>query len=327
MNLFISDNFIDTVGQNVNIVQLIQQIAEDDDLLQVEIISELAQMLDYTDTNIMEYAIRDGDFDNIVMHDEVLYVGGEILKDLFEALFPGDHTVVIEALVTSIVNSNGTTLRLDHNCTPVVPAEVESREVQQTIDFSKLSTVDVRPHAYGKESPNVMLGEARTVPVSSAVPDGHVVTGVDDNEMTVRPVEVLPFPAAEEVLRPEVAVLNSEAVLGELKVNGCVIPVRQVIGKNGVLFSVDYLYHAVYNLQHDPDYLRQILVEYRLSLDSEDVLFANGSLYLTVYGLAKLHGRLCHIIEWQPLVAKIVNQFTLNPYESVSFDLLGDQVG
>ena len=326
MNLFISDNFIDTVGQNVNIVQLIQQIAEDDDLLQVEIISELAQMLDYTTPGIEE-AINDGEFEDLAIRDEILYVGGQVLKDLFEALFQGDHTVVIEALVNSIQSATEPTLRLDHNCTPVVPAEVESREVQQTIDFSKLSTVDVRPHAYGKESPNLMLGEARTVPVSSSVPEGHVVTGVDDNEMTVRPVEVLPFPSAEEVLRPEVAVLNSEAVLGELKVNGCVIPVRQVIGKNGVLFSVDYLYSAMYNLQHDPDYLRQILVEYRSSLDPEDVLFANGGLYLTVYGLAKLHGRLCHIIEWQPLVAKIVNQFTLNPYDNVSFDLLGNQVG
>ena len=326
MNLFISDNFIDTVGQNVNIVQLIQQIAEDDDLLQVEIISELAQMLDYTTPGIEE-AINDGEFEDLAIRDEILYVGGQVLKDLFEALFQGDHTVVIEALVNSIQSATEPTLRLDHNCTPVVPAEVESREVQQTIDFSKLSTVDVRPHAYGKESPNLMLGEASTVPVSSSVPEGHVVTGVDDNEMTVRPVEVLPFPSAEEVLRPEVAVLNSEAVLGELKVNGCVIPVRQVIGKNGVLFSVDYLYSAVYNLQHDPDYLRQILVEYRSSLDPEDVLFANGGLYLTVYGLAKLHGRLCHIIEWQPLVAKIVNQFTLNPYDNVSFDLLGNQVG
>ena len=326
MNLFISDNFIDTVGQNVNVVQLIQQIAEDDDLLQVEIISELAQMLAYTTPGIEE-AINDGEFEDLAIRDEILYVGGQVLKDLFEALFQGDHTVVIEALVNSIQSATEPTLRLDHNCTPVVPAEVESREVQQTIDFSKLSTVDVRPHAYGKESPNLMFGEARTVPVSSSVPEGHVVTGVDDNEMTVRPVEVLPFPSAEEVLRPEVAVLNSEAVLGELKVNGCVIPVRQVIGKNGVLFSVDYLYHAVYNLQHDPDYLRQILVEYRSSLDPEDVLFANGGLYLTVYGLAKLHGRLCHIIEWQPLVAKIVNQFTLNPYDNVSFDLLGNQVG
>lgn len=326
MNLFISDNFIDTLDQKINIVQLIQQVAEDDDLLQVEIISELANMFDYTTPGIEE-AINDGEFEDLAIRDEILYVGGQVLKDLFEALFPGDHTVVIEALVNSIQSATEPTLRLDHNCTPVVPAAVESREVQQTIDFSKLSTVDVRPHAYGKESPNLMLGEARTVPVSSSVPEGHVVTGVDDNEMTVRPVEVLPFPAAEEVLRPEVAVLNSEAVLGELKVNGCVVPVRQVIGKNGVLFSVDYLYHAVYNLQHDHDYLRQILVEYRSSLDSEDVLIANGGLYLTVYGLAKLHGRLCHIIEWQPLVAKIVNQFTLNPYDNVSFDLLGNQVG
>lgn len=326
MNLFISDNFIDTLDQKINIVQLIQQVAEDDELLQVEILSELANMFDYTTSGIEE-AIKDGEFEDLAIRDEILYVGGETLRDLFESLFPGDHTVVINALIASIANATEPTLRLDHNGTPVVPAEVESREVQQTIDFSKLSTVDVRPHAYGKESPNLMLGEARTVPVSSAVPEGHVVTGVDDNEMTVRPVEVLPFPAAEEVLRPEVAVLNSEAVLGELKVNGCVIPVRQVIGKNGVLFSVDYLYHAVYNLQHDPDYLRQILVEYRSSLDPEDVLFANGGLYLTIYGLAKLHGRLCHIIEWQPLVAKIVNQFTLNPYDNVSFDLLGNQVG
>lgn len=324
MNLFISDNFIDTLDQKINIIQLIQQVAEDDELLQVEILCELANMFDYTADGIEE-AIKDGEFEDLALRDDILYVGGETLRDLFESLFPGDYTAVINSLLSSIANATDPTLRLSHNGTPVVP--VEREEVQQTIDFSKLSTADVRPHAYGKESPNLMLGEARTVPVSNAVPEGHVVTGVLDNEMTIRPVEVAPFPPAEEVLRPEVAVLNSEAVLGELKVNGCVVPVRQVIGKNGVLFSVDYLYHAAYNLQHDPDYLRQILVEYRLSLDSEDVLFANGGLYLTVYGLAKLHGRLCHIIEWQPLVAKIVNQFTLNPYESVSFDLLGDQVG
>jgi hypothetical protein len=326
MNLFISDNFIDTVGQNVNVVQLIQQVAEDDDLLQVEIISELAQMFDYVTTNVMEDAIRDGDFDNIVIHDDVLYVGGEVLKDLFEALFPGDHTVVIEALVTSIVNSTDTTLRLDHNCTPVVPAAVESREVQQTIDFSKLSTVDVRPHAYGKESPNLMLGEARTVPVSSSVPEGHVVTGVDDNEMTVRPVEVLPFPAAEEVLRPEVAVLNSEAVLGELYFNGSIIRTTQPAGYD-VLFNVDDLYHNIYSLQTNPDYLQQLVVQNRMALNNDDILVRNGALFASERALAIFHVVISPCVEWNPLISRVVNVYNRNPHTDLHFDLLGNLAG
>lgn len=324
MNLFISDNFIDTLDQKINIVQLIQQVAEDDDLLHIEILSELANMFDYTTAGIEE-AIKDGEFEDLAIRDEILYVGGETLRDLFEALYPGDHTVVINALIASIANATEPTLRLDHNGTPVVPELMVADQVNAAAVAPWLEAG--APSLANSMVGDVRLGEEVKQDITEPVPEGHVVTAVDGNTLTSRPVQVAPFSPAEEVLRPEVAVLNSEAVLGELKVNGCVVPVRQVIGKNGVLFSVDYLYHAVYNLQHDPDYLRQILVEYRSSLDPEDVLFANGGLYLTVYGLAKLHGRLCHIIEWQPLVAKIVNQFTLNPYENVSFDLLGNQAG
>lgn len=324
MNLFISDNFIDTLDQKINIVQLIQQVAEDDDLLHIEILSELANMFDYTTAGIEE-AIKDGEFEDLAIRDEILYVGGETLRDLFEALYPGDHTVVINALIASIANATEPTLRLDHNGTPVVPELMVADQVNAAAVAPWLEAG--APSLSNSMVGDVRLGEEVKQDITEPVPEGHVVTAVDGNTLTSRPVQVAPFSPAEEVLRPEVAVLNSEAVLGELKVNGCVVPVRQVIGKNGVLFSVDYLYHAVYNLQHDPDYLRQILVEYRSSLDPEDVLFANGGLYLTVYGLAKLHGRLCHIIEWQPLVAKIVNQFTLNPYENVSFDLLGNQAG
>lgn len=322
MNLFISDNFIDTLDQKINVVQLIQQVAEDDELLHIEILSELANMFDYT-TDSIEEAIKDGEFEDLAIRDEILYVGGETLRDLFESLFPGDHTVVINALISSIANATEPTLRLDHNGTPVVSPQVATADDAFVEPWLEAGA----PSLSNAVASDVRLGEEVKQDITEPVPEGNVVTAVEGNTLTRRPVEVAPFSAAEEVLRPEVAVLNSEAVLGELKINGHTVPVRQVIGKNGVLFSVENLYSAAYNLQHDPDYLRQILVEYRLSLDSEDVLFANGGLYLTVYGLAKLHGRLCHIIEWQPLVAKIVNQFTLNPYESVSFDLLGDQVG
>lgn len=324
MNLFISDNFIDTLDKKINIVQLIQQVAEDDDLLHIEILSELANMFDYTTAGIEE-AIKDGEFEDLAIRDEILYVGGETLRDLFESLFPGDHTVVINALIASIDNATDPTLRLSHNGTPVVPELMTADQVNAAMVAPWLEAG--APSLSNSMVGDVRLGEEVKQDITEPVPEGHVVTAVDGNTLTSRPVQVAPFSPAEEVQRSEVAVLNSEAVLGELKVNGCVVPVRQVIGKNGVLFSVDYLYHAVYNLQHDPDYLRQILVEYRSSLDPEDVLFANGGLYLTVYGLAKLHARLCHIIEWQPLVAKIVNQFTLNPYENVSFDLLGNQAG
>ena len=302
MNLFISDNFIDTVGQRVNVLQLVRHVAEDDDLVHVEAMDALCRVTAYDEINQLSIDIANDHFTDIALRDDELYVGGETLKDLIEELYPDDYTAVINALVTSMINATTPSLRLDHNGLPIVPVEVT-------------------------EAP-VTLGAPSFQNINDPIAEGSVATAVCDDTLTTLPVA--PFQGDSEgpaVPGPEVAVLNSEAVLGELKVNGCVIPVRQVIGKNGVLFSVDYLYSAVYNLQHDPDYLRQTLVEYRSSLDPEDVLFANGGLYLTVYGLAKLHGRLCHIIEWQPLVAKIVNQFTLNPYDNVSFDLLGNQVG
>lgn len=324
MNLFISDNFIDTVGQKVNIIQLIQQVAEDDDLLQLEIISELANMFDYT-TNGMEEAINDGEFDDILLQDETLYVGGEVLKDLFESLYPGDHTAVINSLVNSIINASDTTLRLDHNCTPVVPAERE--EVQQSIDFSNLAHVEVQPHDYGgtKAPSSLILGEARNVPLSADVPENHVVTGVLDDEMTVRPVEIRPFPA-EEVQRSEVAVLNSEAVMGELKVNNRTIPVAVRTGKNGVLFDAVALYYAAYGLMLNHEYLTQILIENRLAINPDDIDLTRGT-YMTAGALAVLHGRLCHIIEWEPLVMKVVTAYDLNPHLDFNFDLLGNRVG
>ena len=291
MNLFISENFIDTVGNKVNVIQLIRHVAEDDEILNVEVMKGLTEVTGYDSIEELGVDIRNGNFTNLAIRDDELYVGGTELCDLFENLYPGDYTSVITSLVSSISNATSPSLRLNHNGLPVVDVAVERQEVQQGFNFPAIAAMD---------APLV----------------------------ETRPAE--PFPrdsAGQEVLQPEVATLNSAVILGELRVDGRVIPVRQVTGKNGVLFSVDNLYSAIYGLQHNPDYLRQILVEYRTSIDPEDVVFANGAIYLTVYGLAKLHTRLCHLVEWQPLVAKIVNQFTLNPYESVSFDLLGNQVG
>lgn len=326
MNLFINENFIDTVGTKPSVIQLIRQIAEDDEIVYGEVLEALRENLDYANTAALEDDIRDGDVEGVAILDDALYVEGDVLIELFENLYPGDHTAVIAALVASIQNSDGPTLRVDHNGIVAVAPEVETAPGGTQLDAFAASA----PTLATAVAQDLRLGEGRTQNIAEPVPANHVITAINNDTVTVRAVETAPFPGyseGTEVRSPEVAVLNSEAVLGELKVNGCVVPVRQVIGKNGVLFSVDYLYHAVYNLQHNPDYLSQILVEYRSSLDSEDVLFVNGGLYLTVYGLAKLHGRLCHIIEWQPLVAKIVNQFTLNPYDNVSFDLLGNQVG
>lgn len=297
MNLFINNNFIDTVGRNINVLQLIRQIAEDDDVIFPELISALKDHLDYVNSDMLVEDIDLGEHENAAIVDETLYASGNLLKAIFEELFPGDYTVVIDALVASVEASDDQTLRLDHNGLPVV-------EHQEEIDFSKIASLEV------------------TAPRPNA--------DIDLNAPLVETRPVAPFPGDSEgtqVLQSEVATLNSAAILGELRVDGRVIPVRQVTGKNGVLFSVQDLYKVIYNLQHDQEYLRQVLVEYRTSIDPEDILFNTGVIYLTVYGLAKLHTRLCYLVEWQPLVAKIVNQFTLNPYENVSFDLLGNQVG
>lgn len=306
MNLFISENFIDTVDTKVNVIQLIRHVAEDDDILPVEVMKGLTEVTGYDSIEELTVDIRNGHhFANLAIRDDELYVGGTELSDLFENLYPGDYTSVITSLISSISNATSPSLRLNHNCTPVVPVEV----------------------AEASEAP-ISLGQPYFQQVDTPIPDEAVVTAFDTGRVELRNVQPFPgYQKEQEVLQPEVATLKSDAILGELRVDGRVIPVRQATGKNGVLFSLDSMYNAIYNLQHSPDYLRQVLVEYRTSIDPEDILFSNGTIYLTVYGLAKLHSRLCHIIEWQPLIAKIVNQFTLNPYENASFDLMGNLVG
>lgn len=319
MNLFINDNFFDTVDNKVNVLQLIRHVADDDEVIESEVIAALREHFAYDSTDALEEDIRENHFSEVTMVDDSVYACGEALIAIFEDLFPDDYTAVITAIANQLMNASGT-LKLDHNGVPVT-------ERPDTIGGLFASTAPTLSAAVAED---VRLGAGTQQHIADPVPEGHVITAIQGDQVTVQPVQVSPFQGIEaepEVLQPTVATLSSEAILGELKVDGRVIPVRQVIGKNGVLFDVGNLYYAVYNLQHDREYFFQLLVEYRASIDPEDVLLNNGTVYLTAYALAKLHGRLCHLVEWQPLVAVIVKHFTNNPYENAYFDLLGNLAG
>lgn len=271
MNLFINDNFFHTVDRKVNVLQLIRQVAEDDEVILREVLEALLEMYGYTTPELLEEEILDGAVDDVTIFDDTLYAKGDALREIFDSLFPGDYTQVISNLNDQLLNSTETTLRLDHNCVPVLP------EVQPDLPF----------------------------PAEDLVSDETEVSAV----------------------HTEVDVLSSDAFLGQLVFNGKVIPVREVTGKNGVLFDVCRLYNAVYGQGNNLDYVQQLLVERRLVIDPEDVLCINNTIYLTQFALAKLHDRLTYQSEWRPLAEQIVSQFVASPYQDMKFDLLGNRVG
>jgi len=279
MNLFISDNFIDTIGNHVNVLQVIRQVAGDEEVVHAEVLSITSDLLDYVDTDHFEEDLQEGNVENVELINDTLYLCGPILGEVFEELFPGDYTSVINNLVNALEGMTNETVRLDHNCVPVanVPAQDD------------------------------WLSDS--APVLTAA---------------VRPVEPFQGDSAEPaVSSPEVAVLNSEAILGTLKVGGVTVSTRLVAGKNGVLFNAMGLYFAVYKVHFNPDYLQQMLIQNRMSIDPEDFYCLDG-IYLTSYALAKLHPHLSHFAEWQPLVAKVVGQYLANPYADLNIDFLGN---
>ncbi len=286
MNLFISNNFIDTFQNKVKALQVIKQISDDDELIHSEVIEALAQNLNYSDTSSLIRDIRAGEIDGAILQDEELYVNGEFLQDIFDNLHPGDYTGVAHSLAMAIDSLDefaNVTLRLDHNCLPIqeaAPAPT-SPFTTQTIE-----------------------GERREVQ------------------------QPIPFPDVQEesVFQPEVAPLESEAVLGVLTFRGRNIGVVGLHGK-GLLFDVESLYFAIYGVEHDQNYLRQLIVEMRDSLGERDLHIANSRVLLTSRGLNILHSRLCYLVEWQPMVLHVVNTFTSRPTVDTKFDLLGNLEG
>lgn len=286
MNLFISDNFMDTIGTKVNVLQLIRQVAEDDDVVHSEVLAALSE---YWDMSIIDALDNGVDFADILLQDDTAYANGESLKAIFEILFPGDYTQVIDSLVNQLAVSDGT-LRLDHNCVPVA----------LTVDFSDAVAID---------------------PVQSA-PESHVVTGPDT--MSMRSIE--PF-QEDQISIPEVATLSSDSILGELYFDGKRIPTVWPTNANGVLFDVEALYRAIYGIGINPDHLRQILVTNASLFSQEDYRIIEGQVFLSISTLSRIHPQLGYAVEWDPMVARIVRYYAHAPLDNVSFNLLGNQVG
>lgn len=296
MNLFISENFIDTVGNKVNVIQLIRHVAEDDEILNVEVMKGLTEVTGYDSIEELGVDIRNGNFTNLAIRDDELYVGGTELCDLFENLYPGDYTSVITSLVSSISNATSPSLRLNHNCTPVV-------DVTEAI------------------APGVTLNAPYSQSFIEPVKTNAALVGVDGDRGTFQDLQT------EEVQCPEVAVLNSSEILGTLIFNNYPIRVTQPANKYGVLFEVAGLYHSIYGMVYDPEYLRQVIVEFRHAIHPADIHVINGTIYLTIGGLQIVHSRLANIVEWQPLIGTVTNLYATNPHTSWTFDLMGNLVG
>lgn len=282
MNLFISNNFIDTVQNKVKAIQVIKQVSDDDEVIHSEVMNALAQKLGYDDTVDLTRDIENGEVVDAILQDGELYVSGEILQDIFDLLYPGDYTGVILSLAQAIDSLDefaNVTLRLNHNCLPMPEEAPANPFTEQTIE-----------------------GETR-------VP-----------QPTPFQIET---PAAP-VFQPEVAEVAEG--LGSLTFNDRVIGVKHLPGKNGILFHIASLYYAVYGVEHDQNYLQQLVLELRESLAPEDLLLENG-LYATAAALKVLHGRLSYLVEWKPMVVRVVGTFISRPTTNMKFDLLGDLEG
>lgn len=335
MNLFISENFIDTVGIKVNVLALVRHVAEDDELIHIEAMDALCRVTGYDSIDELTAAIKNGEFTEVALRDDELYVGGTVLRDLFEDLYPDDHTAVIAALTNSIQNATDTTLRLDHNCVPAIP---EAREEQ--LGFPEIAILEeTRPNESISET--VRMAPGRIQHIADPVPEGHAITAINGNQVVVRKMEAavdLPAPAVEREATPfqgdqegtkvrltEVAPL--EVTLGELRFNGHVIRTAIPEGYNDVLFNIEDLYHNIYGLQTNPDYLQQIIVQHRLVLNNHDIFVRNGAVFANIRALSVFHQVISPCAEWYPMVTRVTQDYANNPHFSVNFNLLGNRAG
>lgn len=327
MNLFINENFIDTVGTKPSVIQLIRQIAEDDEIIHGEVLEALREVLDYDSIESLEVDIRDGDVEEVALLDDALYVEGQTLVDLFENLYPGDYTAVISALVASIQNSTGPTLRVDHNGVVAVPPEVTTDANTQLNAFVEPWLSEAAPSLSAAVAADARLGGERTQSIAEPVPADHVITAIDNQTVTVRPVQVAPFSPAEEVQRPEVAVLSSQTILGKLTFNNTQIRTVFPSGVNGVLFNVADLYNAIYGMHADQNYLQQLVRQNAGALDRGDVRVIDGYVMLSLPALATIHPHISPCVEWYPTIMKVTNFYANGPHNDVEYDLLGNLVG
>lgn len=348
MNLFISENFIDTVGTKVGVLALTRHVAEDDELIHLEAMDALCRVTAYESIDELTNAIKNGEFTDIALRDDELYVGGDTLRDLFEDLYPDDYTSVIAALTSSIQNATDTTLRLDHNCVPVVPEREEQMAfpVIAALEETRPIPADMNVAVAPAISDAVRLSPGRVQHIADPVPEGHVITAINGNQVVVKKletpvdlsapepafvkVEAVPFQGTQEgteVRVPEVAEVALQDTLGELRFNGRAIRTTIPTGYNDVLFNIEDLYLHIYGLSTNPDYLQQVIVQNRLALERSAVYVRNGAVFANLQALAVFHQAISPCVEWYPMVARVTQAYTVNPHFNANFDLLGNLVG
>lgn len=306
MNVFMNDNFLNTHGRMVDVLQVIRQIAEDDDVIESEVHDILCEYHNYLGDDFQE-ELREGTIDFAVQVDDVLYVDSNSLRAVFEELFPDDHTRVVDNLATNLATFTGTVLRVDHNGSILEAAEEEPAPW----NFDTAATAPTPP---------ISMGQAVTQRADAPIPENSVVTAVDTNAgtLTTRTLEPTTLDAA--------FALSSSQILGTLKFNGHTITTAEPTGKNGVVFQVEQLYGAVYGNQINQEFLQNLIVTKRFQIDREDIFVQNGMVYLSKYAIAKLHPDFCYQIEWAPAVSHVVNAYLANPYEDLHLDILGNRI-
>lgn len=337
MNLFIGENYIDTVGNKVNVLQLIRQVADDDDIIQSEVLAELVDILDYIGVEALQDAINNGEEEELAMHDDVLYVGGGALKAVFEGLFPGDYTSLLDAFVNSVENATAPTLKLNHNLVPV----------EQEPDFQSLATRTPQAKAYPVEAPAAPFpGDSQAEEVQYAKVDvlnnlGSLcptdvfalqvaLSRFYPGEMDPENVNVTPEALQEAgilELNGEPLDARSTAVVGRLVFGGQVIPTYRPLNKDcgDITFDLQALYTAVYGMHVSEDHIHHVLIS-TVGLNEYNTFFHNGRSYVTASALPLLHDKLSGIVEFSPMVKRVVNMYRRNARRDLTLNLLGNPV-
>lgn len=251
------------------------------------------------------------------------------------------HSEVIEALAQNLNYSDTSSLVRDIRAGELDGAVLQDEELYVNGEFLQDIFDNLYPGDYTgvahslamaidslDEFANVTLRlDHNCLPIQEAAPAQTSPFSTQTIEGERREVQQpIPFQEipAEPVFQPEVAPL--ESALGALSFNDRTIHVASLPDK-GMLFDVESLYFAIYGVEHDQNYLRQLIVETRDSLTESDVHIVNRRLALSPKGLKLLHSRLCYLVEWQPMVLRVVSTFIVHPTIDMKFDLLGNLEG
>jgi hypothetical protein len=278
MNLFINENFIDTFASKVNIIQLIRQVADDEDVIQSEVLEVIE-----TAFGDEEQDLINADDKHSTIMDDVLYCGPVAIRVIFNELYDEDYEGVIARICEALEQASGPTLRLDVNGFEVVPDDTTEVQIQLPINDSQ--PIDDTRMGYGSQ----------TAVIDDVVTESKELFAEDAEEP-----KAYPGGTSGSIFNPK---------LPELWFGGRRISVMRKDGDDVVMYNVDQMYNAAYGIQAGPEFLTQLFVRRRLDIDPTEVEVNGSSFFASSFVLASLHGELSPYAEFNSIVSVIVETY------------------